>query len=50
MRDGNIQISISQPSQTRHVWIFNGGGEGFVIGKGVAWDMEAIIAGGTVRI
>jgi len=37
MRDGNIQISISQPGQTRHVWIFNGGGEVFVIGKGVAW-------------
>ena len=48
--NGNFQISISQLGQTRHLWVSNRGGEGFVVGKGVVGDMETIITGRTVRI
>jgi len=50
MCDGNIQISISQLRQTRHFGICNEGGEGLFVKTEVVKDMEAIIAGRTVRV
>lgn len=45
LRNGNLQISISQLFQTCHFRVCNWGEEGFVAGKRVVREMEAIVIG-----